>query len=303
MLIKNNFYCPKMLLFFVLVISTLSCKKEEPPKFSGDSFLYFTNVGFSFNPDLSIINLAYLPEQTFSSFITWFQKDTMVLETDFGAISIQSDGKLKGENRKISLVMEGDGKEFAIIPHPDSIYIPANGIEYKLSLKLLRPPLSDMSVKTLTLMLKNNDAFSPEKHSWSKITYKFGNLLTPTRFYPDVEKLYGNFSSAKMYALQYAVERAGANFWNTDPNVITLNNFLKLRDQRMVKFDRFSFDELYYFMDMVSFLNGAAPSGPIRNAYNALTDTVITLADIYVAEQKAEGKPILDESKKEISFP
>lgn len=313
----NNLNLPGPLSLLTIVIGLTSCKKVEPPKFFGENFLYFTNVEHS-SPDglnsFTILN-AYQPERKFSFLEYPFQIDTLetnLLYNEGGfPLSVQTDGKLTNNKRNISLVVEGNGKEFAVFPHLDSMYIPANGVEYILHVKMIRPPLSDTGMKTLTIRLKNNDQFSPENHVWSTITYKFGNSLKPPLDYELIEEKYGEFSPAKMYALQYAVNKGGAGFWNNDTDAIILNSLLKPKIRglmREVNFGSFSLDELYYFMQLPryvqhNFLGSPFDSVEFTAVYNALTTKIISLAKDYITAQKTAGTPILDETGKEVFFP
>lgn len=306
---RTNLCCQWTLFLAMVFISLTSCKKEEPAKYSGEDFLYFMNKSnrFIMIPSAGNITNFYQPEIQFSFLLGQFQVDTFMFnQAGIGSfpLSIQFDGKVSDKNRKITLEVEGDGKEYCLMPHPDSVFIPANSNEYQLDLKIVRPKdLTDTSKKTITLKLKNSDLFSPEKHVWNTITYKIGNWYDIPRFYKDIAVSYGDFSPAKMYALQLAVDRVGGEVWGIDPDVITLNNFLATKAQKLINFNPFTNNDLYYFLDLWSYLRVNAPSGPNRIAFNNLTKKIIVLGKALLVERKNEGKPILDATGSEISFP
>lgn len=291
-------------LLFITASFFISCKKQEPQKFSADSFLYFANqYGVYYAPTIQTL---YKPVLEFSFLIPAYQMDTLAMNTPQSfPLSIQFDGKVSDKKRMIKLELEGNGKEYCVLPVADSMYIPANGVEYKFNLKIARPPLSDTSTKIITLTLKNTSDFSPEAHIWHTVTYKFGNWFQKPATYDKVQLTYGDFSPAKMYTMGLATNRAGADYWKADANVITLNNFLKnLNQKRVVKFDPFTYDELYFFMDypllMISYYR---PPEAILNAYNAITAKMIQLSNAVIKERREAGEPILDGSGNEISFP
>lgn len=298
-----------LFLISLMGLSFIACKKEEPIKFSGDSFAYFINKASSTDYlDPSNMATVYEPVQNFSFLHFFHQQDTIKTNESYGYVQyplyIQADGKLSNDNRPLSLEIEGNGKTYIVMPNPDSIYIPGNKREYKLNLKIVRPPLSDTSLKTVTLILKDNGSFKPEKHVWHTVTYEFGNILTLPYYYSSIEAKFGKFSAAKMAALQEAVNRSDKLQWENDPNVILLNTNLPNYGKRKIGFDPFSFDELYYFIEIggaVFYIPYAPPA--ITDAYWAVSDKMISLTKQLIVERRAQNKPILDESGNEISFP
>lgn len=295
-------YTLPVLLMAIVVLLLVSCKKETPAKFSGENFLYFRNGNVT-NPDVTNIQGVYRSEKTFSFLNSLYQMDTMRFNEvyDF-TLWIQADGKISGTNRTVRIQLEGNGLEYAVLPHPDSIYIKANEIQYQLNLKLARPPLSDTGTKTLTLTLKNNEGFTPENHTWNKITYKFGNILEAPRYYDMQETFYGQFSSAKIATMHEAIARKGAAYWQTNANIISLNDFISLRGGKQLNFDPFTLNDLYNFIDVQELLFGIT-TGPLRDAFNNINAEVISLSKALLVEKKEAGNPVKDQSGKEISFP
>lgn len=306
---KNIKSCRSLLLVLLIGISLIACKKEEPAKFSGDSFVYFLNdISNTDGLDPSSIINGYTPEQTLSFLVYLFQIDTVKTNQYYVfkqfPLNIQSDGKISDKRRLVTIEVEGNGKQYIVLPNPDSIYIPANKREYKLNLKIVRPPLSDTSVKTATLILKDNDSFKPEKQVWHKVTYKFGNILTEPLAWTTIESKFGKFSRAKMTALQEAVNNSDKSFWANDPNVALLNTTLQSSGRRNIEFNPFSFSELYYYLDMATY-GFYIPwgSASIMNAYWTVSDKMISLTKQLIVERRAQNRPIVDESGTEISFP
>ncbi|WP_316818880.1 hypothetical protein [Pedobacter nyackensis] len=305
---KTKLYSTSLLLLVMVASSIVSCKKQEPIKYSGEDFLYFMNSTnrFKIIPSSGNMNLFYKPEIEFSFLMGQYYADEYAfnLETVSSLpLSVQFDGRVSDKDRKIEIELEGNGKEYCVLPDPETIFIPAHGIEYTLNMKILRPPMDDTSKKTVILKLKNTTDFSPEKHTWSKITYRFGNWFDIPRFYPDLAVNYGAFSPAKMYHIHFAVKRLGAENWAADPNPVILNTFLKSKNQREVNFINPTYGDLYYFLDLVSYLKVYAKTGPVRDAFTALTLKVITLTKELIIERKNAGNPILDETGNEISIP
>ncbi|RZS70728.1 hypothetical protein EV199_2621 [Pseudobacter ginsenosidimutans] len=297
-------FCLQVVLCIAAVFSLAACKKVEPEKFSANDFLYFINKNYSEVILTVNMNAIYAKQQEYNFLITWNQTDSFRTNIDpTYQLYVQADGRLADRKRAVSLEIEGNGKEFAVFPDPDSIYIPANSIGYKLDMKLARPPLSDTGVKTLTITLKNNEDFKPEEHAWHKVTYVFGNMVKPTRFYSSIVDKYGEFSPAKMYAVREAVARKDKSFWETDPDVILLNTSLQNLGAKKFRFDPFTMDELYNIMDVTSYLQIPEQKGPVQNAYWALTQKMISLTKELIEERRAANNPILDASGKEISFP
>lgn len=297
---KNSFCLLAVICFMTLT----ACKKIEPQKFSGNDFLFFINKNYSDVILIPNLNAVYAKEQDCNFLITWNQMDTLRANYVEGyQLYIQADGRLANKKRSVLLQIEGNGKEFAVFPNLDSVYIPANSTGYRMDLKIARPPLSDTGVKTLSIALKNNDDFKPEEHAWSTVTYVFGNLVRPGRFYAAITDKYGEFSPAKAYAMREAIDRKGKAFWEADPNVILLNTRLQNVGIRKMNFDPFDLNELYYVMDLTSPLNIPEEKGPVQNAYWALTQKMISLTRDLIDERRAANNPILDGSGKEISFP
>lgn len=178
----------------------------------------------------------------------------------------------------------------------------ANAINYQLNLKLVRPPLSDTGTKTLTLILRNNDGFTPENHTWNKVTYIFGNVLEMPRYYTMQLTFYGEFSAAKIATMHEAIDRKGAAYWQANPNIIALNNYIDLRGGKRLNFDPFTYDDLYNLIDVQELLYGIE-TGPLRDAFNTLNAEVISLSKALLIEKRNAGNPVKDESGREISFP
>lgn len=291
-----------MLCLATVLLSLVSCKKEKPATFSGENFLFFRNGNVT-NPDVTNVQGVYRSEKTFSFLNSLYQIDTMRFNEvyDF-SLWIQTDGRLSGTDRPVLLQLEGNGLEYAELPHPDSIYIKANEIQYQLNLKIARPPLSDTGTKTLTLTLKNNEGFTPENHTWNKITYKFGNILEAPRYYDLQETFYGQFSSAKIVTMHEAIARKGAAYWQTNANIIVLNNYIGLRGGKQLKFDPFTYDDFYNLIDVQEFLIGIT-TGPLRDAFNNINAEIILLSKALLTEKREAGTPVKDASGKEISFP
>lgn len=316
---KHINYSLSTIILLIIAFFQMSCKKEEPIKFSTDSFLYFINTSYiDLDPSNWVMREIHVPEKQFSFYDSWFQQDTISTNSSRKTgnipsfltgfipfqLSVQMDGKLSDKKRVISIELEGDGKEFCVLPSTDSLYIPANGIGFLLKVQFVRPPLSDTSIKTVTIILKDNSDFSPEAHEWNRVTYKFGNWGAIPRNYNMVEDTVGAFSSAKMYAMQKAVSGENSESWKTDPDLMTLNAFLSEKSQRMVKVDPFTMDDLYYFLDLPYFLQQYVPSGgPIDNAYRALRGKMIVLTNALIVEMRNAGHPILDDAGNEIRFP
>lgn len=287
----------------LLLLAFTACKKEMPPQFSGENFLYFRNKVTFPNPDGTTINTAYLPEQPFSFLVSRYNLDTVKTnEWPEFPLFIQTDGKIFANDRPVLLEVKGTGKEYVIFPHPDSIFIKANEIQYKLNIKFIKPPASDTSMKTLTLVLKNNEPFKPENHIWSSITYKFGNWFNKPLFYYLSETYFGDFSAAKMVAMTEAVNSEAPDYWENDPDVIMINNFLQLRNQKILKFDPFTYYDIYQFNDMLNLVS-EQPADPVRMAYDAVAKKIISLTKVLLVERKNAGHPVLDDSGREISFP
>ncbi len=316
MLKNNSLHFLSTLLLFAVIVSQTACKKESLSSFSGENFLYFINVNEPIGINSTNLPTLYVPENKFSFLDHLFQRDTLktnVMYNDRGIaifpLSVQCDGRLANTNRKISIVAEGNGKEFVVMPHPDSLYIPAKQVECFLHLKIIRPPQSDTGMKTLTVYLKNNNDFLPENHEWNKVTYVFGNLVTVPGNYGTVKEAYGDFSVAKMYALQYAADRAGSAFWSTEPNAVAMNALLAQNGLRVVDFENFNLNELYYFMGLWSYVlflqyhNPSLDLALFEEYYFPLTTTIISLTKEYISERKTAGNPVLDEKGNEIFFP
>lgn len=296
--------CLQVVVCIATVLSLFACKKVEPEKFSANDFLFFINKNYS--EVILTVNMSaiYAKQQEYNFLLTWNKKDTFRTNIDPTLqLYIQADGRLADRKRAVSLEIEGNGKEFAVFPDPDSIYIPANATGYKLDMKLARPPLSDTGVKTLTITLRNNEDFKPEEHAWNKVTYVFGNMVKPPRFYSTLIDKYGEFSPAKVLAMSEAVARKGKSFWETDPDVILLNTSLQNLGVRKIRFDPFTLDELYHIMDVTSWLQIPEQKGPVQDAYWSLTQKMISLTKELIEERRAVNNPILDGSGKEISFP
>ena len=303
---RNKFPVIYALLLLVMAEAGISCKKIEPQKFSADSFLYFTNGGGS--PGSVSMATIYKPVVTFSFLIPMFQMDTVECNKQINLpLTVQFDGRVADHQRKIKIELGGDGKEYGILPDEDSMYIPANGVEYKLNLKIKRPAIADTSIKTLTVTLRNTDDFSPEEHVWHTVTYRFGNWFDKASTYGNVEQFYGAFSPAKMFAMQEAVSREDPNMWKQAPySIETLNTFLETRArQKPINFDPFTYNDLYNFLDYpLTYLQYYEyGGGPATNAYNAIVAKIVELTKALVVEKREAGKPILDESGFEISFP
>lgn len=293
-------------IFFLVTASLflIACKKETPPKYAGDDFVYIMNLTpYGITPDVKNIQNFYLVQRQFSFLSPANQMDTIFFNrnTSFPFV-IQMDGRLSDRDRKVKVEIEGTGKEFVVLPHEDSIYIPANKTELVLNLKLVRPPLSDTALKKMTVVLKNNEEFSPENHVWHKANYLFGNWFNAPAFYTNQENIFGAFSAAKMYAMEEAVNKAGAQFWQTNTSVIALNANLKGRGVREVKFHLFSFNELYYYLELPITI-GSQQNLPVVQAYNAVNTKIVQLAKALLLEKKQAGTPIRDAAGTEISFP
>lgn len=318
----NNKHINYSLWTIILLISVCfhtACKKEEPIKFSTDSFLYFINTSYiDLDQNQWVKREIYVPEVKFSYYYSWYQQDTISTNSSrktgnvpsFEAsfipfiLSVQMDGKLSDKKRMVSVELEGDGKQYCVLPPADSLFIPANEIGFRLKVQFVRPPLSDTSLKSVKIILKNNSDFSPEAHEWSTVTYKFGNWGVLPRNYTIVEDVLGAFSSAKMYAIQKAVARENTSSWKNDPNLITLNNFLGQQNQKLVKVDPFTMDELYYFLDLPYYLQQYLPWGdPVDTAYKALRQRMIVSTNALIVEMRNSGHPILDDKGNEIRFP
>lgn len=288
-------------LLLLAAITMFSCEKIMPEKYSGEDFLYFKNtVPNPYVPD-NVMNMRYYfaPEITYSSLLVKYQKDTIYVNV--GAefkLSIEADGKLMDAKRKVLVYMEGNGKEYCVLPHPDSIYIPANGTSYKLNLKLGRPPLTDTTKKKITLWLKNNDHFTPENHIWHSITYTFGNWFDVPDNYLKAAAIFGAFSPEKMQAIQKAVDREDASTWNADADIIYLNEQQKRRNLPIVNFDDFDMSALYIFCDILT------PSqGPVLDAHNAVSKRMRAVTIQYLNEMAMAGTPVVDADGNKINFP
>lgn len=287
-----------------------ACKKEEPIKFIGDDFVYFLNNQAT-TDGLNTTNIAqaYVSEQSFSFLLYYYQVDTLTTNTFYGGwrifpLFLEADGRLSDERRLVKAEVEGDGKDYVILPHPDSVYIPANDRERQLTVKIVRPPLSDTATKTATIILRNNDPFKPEQHIWSKVTYKFGNTLVIPNSYSTLQRRFGTFSIAKMLAIQEAVSKSDKSAWETDPKVALVNQALQNLSLRKLNFNPFSLSELYYYMDVGPGSLGVPYGYPdITNAYWGIADKMIALTKTLIAERRAANNPILDASGIEITFP
>ena len=293
----------QLLSLAIVMISLLCCKKEMPPKFSGEDFTYFVNTNI-LEANIRNIENVYVAEKEFSFLISLNQMDTLKLNEVYNHnLLIRAEGRMSDKNRPVLLEVEGNGVEYAVLPPLDSIYISANESVHKLKLKLVRPPLSDTATKTLTLTLKNNQFFKPGNHTWYRITYKFGNMLQQPAYFDRNETFYGNFSAAKMIVMQEAVNRKGAAYWQSNANMTTLNNFIDLQAGKHLYFDPFSFNDLYNFIDDTEILLTGISSGPLRDAYNSIKTEIISLSKTLLIEKKNAGHPVLDGNGNEISFP
>lgn len=287
------------------------CGKAELAKYSGDDFLYFTNTHWSETSNGENIGNSYTESRRFTFLLSTRQFDTMFMTTlQRVDIAIEMDGRLAKHDRKISLDVEGNGKEYCLLPDVNNIYIAADSTRFKLDMPILRPPLDDTTTKVVTLTLRNNADFSPEKHVWHKLTYIFGNLLDkPISYESSAATLYGPFSRAKMDAMREAVAREGANYWYNDKDVITMNEFLPdyellgVKKLRALKFDPFNFNELYYFMDLRNGISGVPANAPVMVAMKSFAERMVDLTKKLVIERREAGTPILDEEGEEITFP
>ncbi|RFS18758.1 hypothetical protein DVR12_26535 [Chitinophaga silvatica] len=305
----NQLYKSLLLLTFTGVVLN-ACKKVEPIKFVGNDFVYFINNQQT-TDGLNTTNIAqgYVNSQEFSFLLYFYQVDTLKTNTFYGGwrmfpLFIEADGHMSDKNRLVKVEVEGDGKEFIILPNPDSIYIPANGRERKLTVQIKRPPISDTTTKTATIILKDNDPFKPEQHVWSKVTYRFGNTLVTPVAYLWLQSRFGTYSVPKMLAIQEAVSRSDKSAWAADPNVKLVNQALHNVNQRDLSFDPFNLNELYYFMDIGNAALGVPYGYPdVTNAYWGISNKIIALTKVLIAEKRAAGHPILDPSGAEISFP
>lgn len=297
-------------LFFLIGLMFGACKKLEPAKFFGNDYVYFINN--STTPDglnTSNIGNAYVTDKSFSFLTYFYQVDTLKTNTTYEGsrifpLYIEADGRLSDKKRLVKVEVEGSGKDFVILPNPDSIYIPANGRECKLNLKIIPPPVSDTTTKTATIILKNNDPFKPEGHVWSKINYEFGNVLVITYSYSFLQSRLGAFSAAKMTAMQEAVSRAGKSIWETDANFLLVNQSLKQFNKNALNFDPFTLKSLYYFLDVGPNALGVPYGDAVTTAaYWAVLNKMVVLTKALIVERKAQNKPILDEKGLEISFP
>ncbi|WP_140938060.1 hypothetical protein [Sphingobacterium lumbrici] len=302
--LKNSY--SGLLLVMATVFALTACKKEEPAKYSGDNFVYFMNQAV-LNPNSATVRNFYKDVVEFSYLTPLNQVESMVFNKPGSGsfpLLLQADGRISSENRKVIVQVEGDGQEYCILPHPDSIFIPANEIQFSLNMELVRPPLTDTSTKTITLYLRNSDDFSPESHVWNKVTYKFGNLFVLPQFYVQIEPVYGEYSPAKLYAIYEAVHRKGVDYWKDDADVIALNTWLTSRNQILVGFEPFTLLDLYYFLNLVNYARTWARAGtPQRIAFDSLTNRIIALTKELMIERKNAGTPIVDASGAEISFP
>ena len=112
---KNSNICALLLL--IIIPSLISCKKEEPLKFSTDSFLYFIDKpSGTFNA--VGMQYVYKPLVEVSFLQPLFQMDTLEMnKVTQLPLSIQFDGKISNQNRRIKLELEGNGKEYCVLPN------------------------------------------------------------------------------------------------------------------------------------------------------------------------------------------